>query len=464
MKKRNLLLNLTLVVLLMSILCVPAFASEDELNVELNGEQIEFGETEPTIIDGRTVLPARTILEALGLEIGWDAKTKTVTGTRKGLDIVLQINSTKAWVNNVAQTLDVPATIIDGRTYLPVRFIAESTGCTVGWDAETKTVSITSEEAGFYTEEVMIQNTNEGLYLKEDFKFYENDYTSENLSKLIEATPASEEVTELRANNDNKYRDGLNVMNFKYFDLYYPKTEDGQAAAESIAKHADKAYMFLTDMFDGQQVHVEVHLIREEDMGGIDEGIARKENKVTFVYINPEKMEKYEEMLIPSLVHEMFHNFFSINNNVWNFETELRTFTEEGIARIIGGIYVDSIARETNDYNTYNNFMVGTYHFDVSSLRKLTNELDYNPTVEDATDSVLTNQWWTPTKEALVDRNMVILYWANLYNTKGIESFKTILNTMGSDADNNIKLTIENAINDTLENSYDEFEALILND
>ncbi len=39
-------------------------------------------------------------------------------------------------------TLDAPPRIIDGRTLIPVRALAEALGFTVSWDANSRTVSI----------------------------------------------------------------------------------------------------------------------------------------------------------------------------------------------------------------------------------------------------------------------------------------------------------------------------------
>lgn len=113
----------------------------DSINVVLRGKKIEF-DVEPTVINGRTVLPVRTIFEELGLGVGWNESTKTITGTKDGLVITLQIDNKEAKVNDKAVMLDVPATIIDGRTVVPARFVAEATGAEVGWESSTRTFYI----------------------------------------------------------------------------------------------------------------------------------------------------------------------------------------------------------------------------------------------------------------------------------------------------------------------------------
>jgi len=133
--KRALSLALALVMILGGIVYA------DDISVEIDGRELAF-DVSPTIIDGRTVLPVRTIFESLGLEVKWDDATKTVTGIGDNTSVSLVIDQKVAYVNGKATSLDVPATIIDGRTMVPARFVAESTGAKVGWDNATKTVLI----------------------------------------------------------------------------------------------------------------------------------------------------------------------------------------------------------------------------------------------------------------------------------------------------------------------------------
>ena len=84
----------------------------------------------------------RDIFEALGLIVGWDGETKTVTGKKGVIDISLTIGKTKMLVNGAEQPLDVPAQIISGSTMVPLRAISNSVGCKVTWDQNTRTINI----------------------------------------------------------------------------------------------------------------------------------------------------------------------------------------------------------------------------------------------------------------------------------------------------------------------------------
>jgi hypothetical protein len=117
---------------------VPA---SNEIQIILNGQPL-VTDVSPIIVNGRTLLPLRSILEALGATVEWNSTTRTVTATKGSTIIQLVIDSSTATVNGTPQTLDVPAQIKDGRTLVPVRFLAETFGATVLWDGVTRTITI----------------------------------------------------------------------------------------------------------------------------------------------------------------------------------------------------------------------------------------------------------------------------------------------------------------------------------
>jgi len=113
------------------------------INVLLDGTALTF-DVPPQVIGGRTLVPLRAIFEALGAEVNWNEANQTVTATKDTTTVVLTIGSTSPTVNGQTVTIDVPASVIGGRTLVPLRFVAESLGVTVDWNANTSTVTITS--------------------------------------------------------------------------------------------------------------------------------------------------------------------------------------------------------------------------------------------------------------------------------------------------------------------------------
>ena len=113
------------------------------IDVFVDGNELAF-DVPPQVTDGRTLVPLRAIFEALGAEVSWNADTQTVTGTKGGTTVVLPIGSTTPTVNGLAVTIDVAGSVVDGRTLVPLRFVAESFGVTVNWDAVARLITITS--------------------------------------------------------------------------------------------------------------------------------------------------------------------------------------------------------------------------------------------------------------------------------------------------------------------------------
>jgi len=93
----------------------------------------------PTNVDGRLLVPLRPIGQALGCTFVWYAPTRSVIMELDDIKVILQIDNPVAHVIisgvETARTLDVPPMIIDGRTLVPLRFIAEIFGVDVVWEA-----------------------------------------------------------------------------------------------------------------------------------------------------------------------------------------------------------------------------------------------------------------------------------------------------------------------------------------
>ena len=111
--------------------------------IYVNGERIKF-DVEPLIINNRTMVPLRAIFEALGAVVSWDNATSTAKGFLNSTSVEITIGANQMRKNGETKTLDSPATIISGRTLVPVRAIAESFDCIVNWYDATKTVEILS--------------------------------------------------------------------------------------------------------------------------------------------------------------------------------------------------------------------------------------------------------------------------------------------------------------------------------
>lgn len=126
---------------------VAVAATNTDVKLVINNKQVS-ADVMPVIQKDRTLVPARAVFENLGGTVEWDQNTYTATVKYDTTVVILKINNKVATVNGKEKMLDVPATIINGRTLIPVRFVAEELGFQVGWIDSTRTVTISSEKAG----------------------------------------------------------------------------------------------------------------------------------------------------------------------------------------------------------------------------------------------------------------------------------------------------------------------------
>ena len=108
-------------------------------------QEIDEGrETTPITVSDRTLVPIRAIIEAMGGTVSYDENTQTILLEYNNNSIRLSVDSTTAYFNETVNTLDVAPTVINERTMLPIRFIAEKFGFNVVWNDDTSEITITS--------------------------------------------------------------------------------------------------------------------------------------------------------------------------------------------------------------------------------------------------------------------------------------------------------------------------------
>ncbi|HOC53087.1 MAG TPA: stalk domain-containing protein, partial [Caldisericia bacterium] len=113
---------------------------------KVNGVYGDPLEAAPFIKDGRTMVPLRFIAEAFGANVEWIPETKGINISLELASAVhtigLQVGNPTAIVDGEVVTLDVAPVIVNGRTFVPIRFIAESFGATVDWNDLYQVVTI----------------------------------------------------------------------------------------------------------------------------------------------------------------------------------------------------------------------------------------------------------------------------------------------------------------------------------
>jgi Copper amine oxidase N-terminal domain len=168
MLKKYFALILTFVFMISLFSSTVSTAATEPMKVYMNGGEIYF-KTPPILKNDRTFVEMRPIFSQAGIQLTWDQKTQTVTGKKEGTTIKLKIGSKTAYVNGKAIQLDAAPFIKENYTFVPLRFVAEATGYTVGYHPTFNLIHI-----------------HEGKEFVEDRAFKEEQLTKEMLTTLRE--------------------------------------------------------------------------------------------------------------------------------------------------------------------------------------------------------------------------------------------------------------------------------------
>lgn len=169
--------------------CFSGFTSvsaTEDIKVKVDNDYVEF-DVQPQLIGGRTMVPLRAIFEAIGATVSWEAETSTITAYNETHIVKATIGNETMTVDGEKHTMDVSPMIIDGRTLVPARFVAEAFDCDVEWDSESLTVNITTTPID-YTQ------------VEKDTNSQTNEVNSNSENNSVES----------------KYYKGTNIPNYAY--------------------------------------------------------------------------------------------------------------------------------------------------------------------------------------------------------------------------------------------------------
>lgn len=124
---------------------VMAIEKDPPISIRVNAQYIMM-DTKPVMMDDTAYVPIRFVANALCADISWEEATRTITIIDGETTIVLNHDSNMATVNDEPHPLPTAPPVVDNRTLVPIRFIAEHMNCQVNWNANTYTVEITKED------------------------------------------------------------------------------------------------------------------------------------------------------------------------------------------------------------------------------------------------------------------------------------------------------------------------------
>ncbi|QSZ26696.1 copper amine oxidase N-terminal domain-containing protein [Aceticella autotrophica] len=126
--------------------------------ISIKGKKVNF-DILPVLKGDKILIPVRAIMNGFGAEVYWDPQTQTVTISKDNITIKIIIGESKVYVNGKEETIDVPATLVNSRTLVPLRFILETFNKNVNYDKKTGDVDIEDKNNNTVTNDVY-GNTN----------------------------------------------------------------------------------------------------------------------------------------------------------------------------------------------------------------------------------------------------------------------------------------------------------------
>ncbi len=112
-----------------------------DVRVMVNGRPLAM-DVPPLVVEGRVLVPLRAVAEALGARVAWDEPTGRIWLRSGDVLVALGAGERVATINGRSVPLAVPPVVRAGRTLVPLRFVGEALGASVGWSPVERTVSV----------------------------------------------------------------------------------------------------------------------------------------------------------------------------------------------------------------------------------------------------------------------------------------------------------------------------------
>ncbi len=163
-----------------SLLKIKPIQNKKTISIKIDGQVVSTDQY-PYIENARTFVPIRFIAENLGANVSWNNSSQEAILEYEDKNIKLPVYSSTANINGSFVDLDAPINIYNSRTFVPVRFIAETFNCSVNWDSYNYVVDIKTK--GYIPSHEDVVKANTPKYSSEDLYW---------LSRLVEAESQGE--------------------------------------------------------------------------------------------------------------------------------------------------------------------------------------------------------------------------------------------------------------------------------
>lgn len=128
----------------LAVLASLSASALSKLIVRVDGKVVEFQGTQPRMLTGRVMVPLRGVFEAIGAYVEYTPDMRRIVARKQNEEVELLIGDKVAKKNGTEIVIDAAPIEVRGRVLVPLRFLAESMGAKVKFDADNNVVDIST--------------------------------------------------------------------------------------------------------------------------------------------------------------------------------------------------------------------------------------------------------------------------------------------------------------------------------
>lgn len=220
-------------VLVFSILAAPVYAQDSNwIPVYLDTEQVVFDE-QPFSTGSRIMVGLRAVFEAFGSDVYWNGDLQKITSSNGDTPLEFVVGSTTYWIGGVAYVSDAAPMAVNGRTFVPLRLIAECYEARVYWNSEVESVFIFSKDYTPKSDSAQEKESNDSFQTA--YKFYPGQTVSGKFNNLKDV-----DYYKLWVDVEGSYMfstepgNDFQIPAFEVFDALQQKMATSAAGADKI--------------------------------------------------------------------------------------------------------------------------------------------------------------------------------------------------------------------------------------
>lgn len=115
---------------------------DQPIKVYLDGQEMYFTGNSPWISEGNTMVQLSSLVQALGCTVDWQPPDTIVISNDSNENLILYLGSTSYFIGGLEYRSNAVPAIVDGRTYIPLRVLADYYNLTVEWDESARTINL----------------------------------------------------------------------------------------------------------------------------------------------------------------------------------------------------------------------------------------------------------------------------------------------------------------------------------